>query len=167
MRIQATRRHRIFNRGNQATEDLANTLKDKIRRDLIQELDTVIATWEHKCEWEWKFVHRGGQLILEIFSAGEHEMIFQYVDKGTDPHGPIVAVNVPMLVFNLGYSPKTAYRGLNNVGTGDATGLKVVTPVVQTHPGNDPRDFSGKIADDYMDEMVDNLQGAARGAFRI
>lgn len=142
-------------------------LASRVRRDLIDDLETVVSSWSSKStpDWEHKIKRIGTKLVLEIFSAGPNEMIFQYVDKGTQRHD-IPAANAPLLIFQLGYSAKTAYRGLGNVGSGTASGTLIKTRVVD-HPGSEARDFSGKIAEQYKDEFVSNMRSAVRDGLNL
>ena len=148
-------------------KEIKKALESSVKRDLIDELDTIVANWssESRPEWETKVKRTGDKLVLEIFSSGENEMIFQYVDKGTSRH-PIAAANAPLLIFQMGYSAKTAYRGLGNVGTGTASGNLVKTGAVD-HPGSEARDFTGKIIEQYTDEFVDSMTAAMRRGLRL
>lgn len=160
--FEVRRTNRKFNKGNEILSQLEKTMKGGVKRDLVGELDKVVADWSNDSTptWEDKFKRSRDSMVLEIFSGGENGMIFQYVDRGTERHD-IYPVNAPMLVFALGYEPKTAYRGRYGIGSGTADGPVVVATHVD-HPGNTRREFSGKISVGYRATFKRKMKAAMK-----
>lgn len=142
----------------QVLEQIEKTLKVGVKRDLIEELEKVVADWsaDSTPTWQSKF-KKGNDYVLEIFSAGDGEDIFQYVDRGTESH-PIQGN--PFLLFNLGYQAKTKPGGRYGVGDGSADGPSVMTPGIFDHPGNEARGFSVKISKGYRKTLREKINAA-------
>jgi hypothetical protein len=154
---KVTRANRKFIKSPQVLEQIEKTLKVGVKRDLIKSLDDVVADWSADSTPTWKdSFKKGDDYVLEIFSSGSGEDIFQYVDRGTEDH-PITGN--PMLFFNMGYQAKTKPGGRYGVGSGEATGASVMTASVQ-HPGNAARGFSVKISREYRTTLREKINAA-------
>lgn len=155
---KVTRSNRKFMKSPQVLEQIEKTLKVGVKRDLVAALDDVVADWSADSTPTWKdSFKKGDDYVLEIFSSGSGEDIFQYVDRGTESH-PIPGN--PMLVFNLGYQAKTKPGGRYGVGDGSADGPTVMTPGIFDHPGNEARNFSGKISREYRKTLREKINAA-------
>ena len=154
---KVTRSNRKFMKSPQVLDQIERTMKVGVKRDLVAALDDVVTDWSAESTPTWKdSFKKGDDYVLEIFSSGSGEDIFQYVDRGTEPH-PIQGN--PMLIFNLGYEAKTKPPGRYGVGSGQATGASVMTPFVD-HPGNEARNFSGKISREYRKTLREKINAA-------
>lgn len=154
---KVTRANRKFMKSPQVLDQIERTLKIGVKRDLIKLLNEVVDDWSADSKPTWKDnFKKGDDYVLEIFSAGDGEDIFQYVDRGTEDH-PIPGN--PMLLFNLGYEAKTKPGGRYGVGSGEATGATVMTPFV-SHPGSAARGFSSKISREYRKTLREKINAA-------
>lgn len=154
---KVTRANRKFMKSRQVLDQIEKTLKVGVKRDLVEELNKVVADWSADSKPTWKdSFKKGDDYVLEIFSASDEEDIFQYVDRGTEDH-PIPGN--PMLLFNLGYEAKTKPGGKYGVGSGEATGATVMTPFV-SHPGSAARGFSRKISAGYRKTLREKINAA-------
>lgn len=126
---------------------------DAAADDLQDDLETVTERWEHRVKFTQDWSESPHSYEVVIKPTGENKKIFGYVDKGTKPHliQPLNPTN--KLKFQTGYSPRTAYRGQTNVGTGQSYGAWVSKAQVQ-HPGSKGRDFSGQVLDDLDPSLV-------------
>lgn len=154
---KVTRANRKFMKSPQVLDQIERTMKIGVKRDLVKALDDVVADWSADSTPTWKdSFKKGDDYVLEIFSSGSGEDIFQYVDRGTERHD---IPGAPMLFFNLGYEAKTKPPGLYGVGSGEATGASVMAPLVD-HPGNEARGFSVKISREYRTTLREKIKAA-------
>lgn len=141
---------------------------DEVTEQTRVKFQHVVARWKNQP----RFIKRPApspdrkSIKRQVIAQGdEHTLkIFGYVDKGTEPH--IIAPKKPggVLVFNVGYSAKTSPIANANVGTGMATGEKIVTRKPVQHPGSEGREFSGYFALEAQDALPGAIANALRRA---
>lgn len=136
----------------------AQTTTYETGQELLSEHRKVVRDWTHKPGFRQQTYRNPNVYSIKIVPTGRYARIWYYVDRGTKPH-PIVAVNVPMLKFQGGYSARTAPVAKYNQGTGTASGAWVQKQEVQ-HPGNAPRDFSKTFIEELSPPFPDRIQAA-------
>lgn len=146
-----------------AAREAAIEAVDFAADDLQDDFENVSERWEHRVKFtqDWSESPHSYEVIIR--PTGENKKIFGYVDQGTKPH-LIQPLNPAMkLKFRTGYSPRTAYRGQTNVGTGQAYGGWISKAQVQ-HPGSKGRDFSGQLLEDLDPSLVRRVDKAVSEA---
>lgn len=133
---------------------LLSTVGDELKADH----EKIVRTWEHRPQFKIKKVTRPGMQTVQIIPFGVYKNIWTYVDQGTKPH-IIAAKNAPYLVFQTGYSARTAPVARANVGTGSASGAWVKKKEVQ-HPGTKARKFSETLLEEINPPLVEQVQTA-------
>lgn len=121
--------------------------------------------WKNKPKWITRLppVQDRNMLKYEVVAIGSDKVIkiWGYVDKGTEPH--IITPKKPggVLAFNVGYEAKTSPVANANVGSGIASGKRVMTQRVN-HPGNEPREFSGYFALEAEETLIRKINAVIR-----
>lgn len=143
---------------------------DEVAERNRSQLQHAVSRWKHQP----RFIKRPApspdrqSIKRQVLAQGDEYTlkIWGYVDKGTDPH--LIAPKDPggVLVFNVGYSAKTAPIANANVGTGQATGEKIVTRKPIHHPGTEGREFSGYFALEAQDALPGAILNALRRVSR-
>lgn len=144
-----------------AARDAAIEAVDFAADDLQDDFENVSERWEHRVKFtqDWSESPHSYEVIIR--PTGENKKIFGYVDQGTKPHLIQPLNPVGKLKFRTGYSPRTAYRGQTNVGTGQAYGGWVNKTVVN-HPGSKAREFSGQILEDLSPTLEQRVTKALK-----
>lgn len=154
--------------------EMDKQLQKEIRKEVEQVseeqktyLQEVTEDWKHKPAFRRKMVVSSQRIVATVNAVGRHKKIFGYVDKGTRPH-KIKATVDKLLVFRLGYSPRTAPPSGGNppqgkIGTGKATGSFVSIAQVQ-HPGNAPRKFAETFEQNMKPDFARRIGNAIRRA---
>lgn len=170
--IRSTRRAKaaLGDLGKLARAEVEQTMDRKTKPALIKAHEEVVSDWKNKPQFKARKVVRPDSITVYVFPAGEHKMIWIYVDQGTKPH-TMPAVTGKLMVFQAGgtYMPKTAPVAQKVAGGGHVTGgVKTFTTTrkVFTHPGNEPRGFSGQIATEQEPEFKKDMENAFRRAVR-
>jgi hypothetical protein len=129
---------------------------DNTTESTRRKLQNVVLRWKHKPKFIKKRAANpnGLRQLIELSGADEDIRVFIFVDGGTKPH-TIRPKNGTVLAYQVGYNAKTAPVARTNVGTGVATGAKVITPKPVEHPGTEPRNFSAYYALEAQ-EQLDN-----------
>lgn len=151
-------------------EQLQKELRNEVEIVSAQQklyLENVTSDWKHKPQFRRKMTVSPQRIQATVIAVGKNKKIFAYVDKGTRPH-KIKASAGKLLVFRLGYSPRTAppvegKAPQGKVGTGKATGSFVSIAQVQ-HPGNAPRKFAETFEKDMQPDFARRIHNAIRRA---
>lgn len=106
-----------------------------------RDLKATTRTWTKQPRFYVKRIRRRGEVG---FFAGTDNVIYKYVDEGTEPH-PIRPKNAKMLRFQSGYTAKTK-PGILRAGAGGAFGNTVWAKEVM-HPGTEARGFTKLVAE--------------------
>ena len=160
------RRALITELNSAARTELEKVLDQQVKPTLTKSLKKVTEDWEHDVEFQGRKYIKPDSISVTAFPVGPNANIFKYVDKGTSPH-VIVPKNVPRLVFQTGYQPKTLARPARTVsGRGVATGPTVYAKKVQ-HPGSEGRDFTGTIAEDIKPDFKRTIENTFRQISRM
>lgn len=167
--------------------ELRKTLlkQDKaIRKELRDEMQTTavdMANWLSIAVKGWSKVKVRFAPRVEVLPdrlrafvdiAGTGKKIFGYIDKGTGKWGPKkrayeIKPKPPnkILSFRKGYSPKTGTGARINIGTGKATGERVVAMKV-IHPGIEPRNFTKIVSKNLKPSFDQRIDKAIRRAIK-
>lgn len=127
-----------------------NTLEGAAK-DVKVDLGVTVQTWKDKPTFDIK------RATAERIVSTQDE-VYGYVDEGTPAH-EIAPRSGGMLVFGTGGSPKTRPQAIGST-RGRAGGVIVHTRKAVHHPGTEPRDFSGVIADKWNDRLPVIMQRA-------
>jgi hypothetical protein len=154
--FRATRSRRKFVKAPEVKRKLQDVLTDPVKKHFVKEFDGVVSDWDHKPEFKARAFIASDYIKVNVYPAGSHKKIWEYVSRGTRPH--LIPKSGPgMLAFMLGYSARTKPRGKAHVGSGTASGPKVVGVMQVHHPGNEAREFEEVIAEEnkawYSREM--------------
>lgn len=134
---------------------------DNVAQATSQRYQAAVRSWRNKPLFTRTAEDRPQRIrrIISLAGAPKPRQIFRWVDKGTKAH-VIAPKRSPVLVFNLGYSARTQPVARANVGTGIATGRKVITAKPVNHPGTKARKFSQT----YTTEAGQQLEIEVRAA---
>lgn len=151
---------------------------DRIRPVLVKSHEIVVKDWEHQPEFKTRLVFKPTEISLFVFPAGEHKMIWIYVDQGTKPH-KIEAKKAPRLAFMMTvgpdgkfmrgqYVPKTMARPARTVVGGGypRPPTALARPLVVDHPGSEGRGFTKQIASDIEPAFKREIDAAFKRAAR-
>lgn len=134
-----------------------------IGREGIQHFQKITASWDHQPDFA--FTQRVSPKLIEvkIFPYGEHAQIFEWTDKGTKPHEirPKPENKRGLLIFQTGYSARTAPIARFDVGSGTASGEWRAAASVQ-HPGTEARQFT----QDYTKKIQKTIQRRTENTIR-
>lgn len=163
--IRSAVRQRIATVNKQFREEVLSEMRD-IGRDVEAEFKKVTEDWEHKVKFKSN-VDIGRDFIeLKTKAAGPNKDIFNFVDKGTEGPYEIKPKNPDgYLVFQNGYSAKTAPMAKYKQGTGQSSGSWAKKKSI-IHPGIEARDFSGTIMKKIRPPFRRGIENAFRRAAR-
>lgn len=145
--------------------EIAKTLDDPVKPDLIAWFNRVVAKWKHRPSF--KAIKKIAQTAMQvyIYPTGENAQIWRYVSQGTRGPYPIPKAGntgAKTLRFRSGYKPFTTPGG-GYKGPGRATGKWNFRKHV-THPGIKARNFEKHIARWYYPIFRRTMKNAvARG----
>lgn len=105
-------------------------------------LETVTDGWENRPRFRSSTEQRGQKVTMSVTTDSD---IFNWVDKGTQPHR-IPRAGRSFMAFQGEYRPRTSPGRLQfNFGGGVSGGPTVFAQVVQ-HPGIEARNFTARVA---------------------
>lgn len=152
-----------------AREEIKLAMDKRVKPALIKSHQIVVKDWEHQPEFKARLVFKPTEIALFVFPAGEHKMIWIYVDKGTRPH-KIRAKNAPRLAFMVGggYVPKTMAKPARTVVGGGFVKppTHLVRPMEVDHPGSEGRGFTEQIAKEMQPAFKAEIDAAFKRAAR-
>lgn len=150
---------RTIERATQAVYDEIAAELDTLGRLETAKRRKVVATWseDSRPTFGWSVYREPSRITLS--GTVRKGQIYRYVDEGTRGPYPI-RPRTPggRLVFQTGYSARTAPVAQYNQGSGQATGDWVSTPEVM-HPGIEARKFEETFVgqlDGTLTEVIDN-----------
>jgi hypothetical protein len=134
-------------------------------RIVQREFEKTVATWKGaKPTFKILISLKGGEAVILVGAAGNPEgaQKWQWLNDGTKKNYPIVAKNVPALIFRdgRGFRAKTKVKMFSS-GPGANTGSWVRKKQV-THPGIKARNWTGEIAKLRRKQFGKAMQKAAR-----
>jgi len=128
---------------------LADAMRAEVAPHYTKEFKKVIANWEHKPEFKTRFFTHNPDIIkVDIRPVGVNKKYWIWTSRGTKRHD-IPVGDKGYLAFQLGYKPKTKYRGQYG-GPGKATGEWVRTTKTIDHPGTKARESEEVIAEEEL-----------------
>jgi len=151
----------------------------KLRNELAAELDTlgrkevqkryrVVATWSEKSRPKFGYTVSvtPAQVSLEVKTKGRNRRIYNWIDQGTKgPYTIRAKTEGGRLVFQTGYSPRTAPVAQYDVGTGQAAG-GWVSPMEVQHPGIEARQFEKTFRKQFKPALKRAIDNAVLRALR-
>lgn len=146
-------------------EEIEKILDTRIKPALLKSHEIIVADWKHKPDFQSRKFITPKQIAVNVFPAGKHKKIWNYVNDGVPPHS-MPAVSGKLMAFQGGgkYISKTLARPARTVsGGGKVTGgTKVVTMKRRafTHPGSEARDFTKTIAEDIKPDFQKEMEAA-------
>jgi hypothetical protein len=148
-------------------DEIAKTLDDTVKPELIEWFDKVTADWTHKPDFKATKSITPSEMTVNVYPIGTEAKIWKYVSGGTKPH-LIPKSPLPYhLKFNWGgygsYKARTTTSG-GYKGPGKVIGGTIHRPKQVHHPGNKPRRFEYFIAKWYRPRYRQVMKNAvARG----
>lgn len=150
-----------------------------VRNELAAELDAqgrlevakrykVVKTWsaESKPKFGYTVLVLPTQISLEVNAKGQNKRIYRWVDEGTEGPYPILPKTPGgRLIFQTGYSAKTAPIAKFDQGTGTASGDWVSSAGVM-HPGIAAREFEKTFSKQFKPVLKRAIDQAIRRGLR-
>jgi hypothetical protein len=168
---EAFRRKGVFAYPRVVVREIERTMDDRVKPKMISEHRKRVSNWESDVDFSARKFIRRDAIWLNVFPTGDDKMVWHYVNRGTRPHRidahsyfPRGLDEGPLLVFHWAgpgsYNAKTEPGDVYGQES-SSTGPAVLIPWVN-HPGNEPREFSRHIANDYDDEFKREIRNAIR-----
>lgn len=127
------------------------------RKQIVRDYKRATRTWKTDLDIKVRQFARGDEIK---FVTSVNNPIFRYVDKGTEPH-IITPKRAPALIFKVnGFVPKTKPGRLT--AKSGKQGKKTVAAQRVKHPGNEPRDITGRIAERAARKLGEEYDRAIR-----
>jgi len=164
--FRAVRSRRKFNKAPEVQRKMKTELIGPVKEHFIKEFEGVVSDWTHKPEFKVRTFFTMDMLKVNVFPAGPNKDKWIWVSRGTSGPYPIPKSGPGLLAFTLGYSARTRPRGQAHVGSGTATGPKVIGVMQVMHPGIEAREFEEVIAEDNKDWYSRNMENAWRRIIR-
>ena len=145
--------------------ELAKTLDDTVKPELVAWFDKVTADWTNKPDFKATKSITPSEMTVNVYPVGTNAKIWKYVSEGTPPH-IIQPKRARALSFKWNgpgsYKPRTT-TSVGYKGPGKATGKQRQFKLVH-HPGNKARRFEKHIARWYYPRYRQVMKNAvARG----
>lgn len=141
-------------------------------REASNWLGIAVRDWQHKPRFAPTVIIQPGYIEVRINVAGNAKDIFKYVDQGTGLYGPkkrayVIAPKDPngFLVFQPGYSARTAPKAKIGMGTGQHFGPYVKKKEV-LHPGIQGRHFTDRVDEELVTPWKDRCEQAISDAMK-
>lgn len=135
-------------------------------RRLVNKHKAVVSDWSPpKPSFSFRVTSKRGFVRVTVFPRGASRQKYRWLDLGTKGPYLIAALVKPYLVFQYGYSAKTAPGGKFNVGTGGTTGGWAKKKVI-THPGIPARKFSETFNEEELPVFRRNVNNMFRRVLR-
>lgn len=135
---------------------------EEVESGVQKDFESTVATWSTEVTFATRLTV-GNAITMRVNPSGSGAEIWGYVNAGTRPH-IIRARNARSLAFRSGYRAKTR-AGRIASGGGGPSGDTVHAQQVM-HPGSEPRDFTGQIAEKWKPEFKSIGENAMRRVAR-
>lgn len=150
--------------GSAVVKELADTLEDRIKPELLKRFKLIVANWSSDVDFGARKIIKPDFISVSVYPKGADKKIWTYVTGGTRKH-PITARRAKTLAFMWGgkgsYKPKTKPVGKFG-GPGIVRGGKMAFPVSVQHPGTKARKFEETIMEDMQPEFRREMENAFR-----
>jgi hypothetical protein len=164
---RAVRSRRKFNKSAQIKKALGDRMDAKVKPHFVAAFDEKVSDWSVAPEFKTRKFITLDDITLNVYPAGEGKQRWIWVSRGTKGPYKIPKAGPAFLAFSLGYSARTKPRGRAHVGTGKATGPKIVGIMqIQKHPGIEAREFEEVIAEDEKDWYSRTMENLWRQVLR-
>ena len=164
--FRAVRSRRKFSKAPEVKRKTKTTLTGPVKEHFIKEFEAVVSDWTNKPEFKVRTFVRTDKIWVNVFPAGPNKDKWIWVSRGTSGPYPIPKSGPGLLAFTLGYSARTKPRGQAHVGSGTATGPKVVGIMQVEHPGIEAREFEEVIAEENKVWFSRNMENSWRRIIR-
>lgn len=134
--------------------------------EMERKYNNAVSDWKDKPRFYRKITLTRDGMTGQIVAVGTEDakLHFLWTDRGTKPH-TITAKNAPLLVFQTGFSPRTAPIARAQAGSGKASGDWVAKKSVQ-HPGTAKRQFTTEWVKQQTPVLLRTLRTAIKTAVR-
>jgi hypothetical protein len=131
-----------------ALRDELRSAMDELQDGIQRDFESTVSSWSTSVSFATRLTV-GQTITLQVTPSGSGAEIWGYVNSGTRPH--VIRARGRSLAFRTGYRAKTRPGSIRS-GGGGASGDYAYAPEVQ-HPGTEPRDFTGQIAEKWKPEF--------------
>lgn len=165
------RKAAIADLGSLTQREIRAAMDRRVKPELLKDHRAVVKDWKSDVDFAARTYVRRDSIGVYVYPVGDDKQVWHYVNEGTRPH-TIPAVVGKLMVFKAGgtYVPKTRAKPARTVAGGGVVqgGATVFTTRRRafTHPGNEPREFTKEIAEEYDKAFRRETENAFRRALR-
>ena len=160
-----TRKRRLFANYPIVIKAFKTEFTGVIKPHFIKLLKAYVSGWKTAVAFQARKQFATDFIKLNVFASGPGKKIFNWVSRGTEGPYPIVAKNVPTLLYRKGYQAKTQAGNLSYKGPGKATG-EWRSPVAVMHPGIEPRLVEETLMEQEKGWFIRQMENTWRRALR-
>lgn len=150
--VRVVRSRRKFINAPQIRAVLEAALDTEVKPYFIDQFKAIVKDWRHQPDFKARKFINPDEIRVNVFPAGEHKQIWEWVSQGTRGPYPIPSAGPRFLRFQTNYQPRTQPGSLSASGPGRATGPMVQGKMQVEHPGIEGREFERQILDDTVNQ---------------